>query len=157
METTEQISTFATVPTTDIEGTLRKCYDSDKYLLSKFHIAAPCFLEEAVRVTAEDLMNLPDFKMYKLYDDENGFSGYIGQEEGLDCMTGFFLMPHMRTEIGKKMFWNTVRSIFGDDFITMIHTKNTRAASFLGKEMKLEFQENDTLCFKSKKEESQCL
>lgn len=117
------------------EPIIRECFSSDEELLLKFHIEAPANLDVCVERTISDLMDADKYKFYSIMDGKE-IAGFFGIESVsiLPFLTGFFLKPKYRTEQGKECFWRFVKEKIGDNFMSAIYSKNTRADNFLSKQ-----------------------
>lgn len=121
--------------TNNYEPIIRECFDSDKDLLTKYHIEAPADLDTCVSRTVHDLMDVDRYKFYSIMSG-NEVAGFFGKElvAVLPFLTGFFLKPKYRTEYGKECFWKLIKEKIGDNFMSAIYLKNTRADNFLSKQ-----------------------
>jgi hypothetical protein len=105
------------------------CYQTDKDLINKYHVISGSGLSACVDKTASDLI-LNNISVYKLIKD-NKFVGYFGELN--NNLTGFFIIPTMRTIEIKNLFWKTITEHFKDGFTVGIFLKNKRAIKFLKK------------------------
>lgn len=121
--------------TDNCEPIIRNCFETDNDLLSKWHIESPSDLDTCVKRTVDDLKEANRFKFYSITEGAE-IAGFFGVESVgvLPFLTGFFLKPKYRTKIGKEIFWNLVKENIGDNFMSAIHPKNTRADKFLSKQ-----------------------
>lgn len=114
----------------DLKKYVEIAYKGDNDLLNKYHVAEYTF-EEAVQ---ETLLMIEitsfgiDMKNYAVLKDER-IIGY------LSCfkhnLYSFGINIKYRTSNTLSEFWDKVREILGNSFITMLYPNNTRAIAWL--------------------------
>lgn len=111
----------------EIFDVIVNCYQSDRDLISKFHVVSGSGLSSCVDRTVSDFIN-NDINIYSI-SDNNQFIGYFGESEG-KFLNGFFIMPERRKSHKNKV-WKMIQSHFNNDFKAAIYSKNSRAVKFL--------------------------
>lgn len=106
------------------------CYQTDNKFIKKYHELAGSSLSACIDRTASDFI-LNDVTIYKLLTDKSEFVGYFGQQN--DWLTGFFIIPQMRTVDNKLAFWNLITEHFKNGFTVGMLLKNKPARNFLKK------------------------
>jgi hypothetical protein len=107
-------------------------YESDKDLVSKWHVIAPASLKECVDKTVLDLKNdtFEDFEFFVVKEDEE-FIGYFGKEFGGKYLTTIFIKPEYRER--KSEFWKLILNNMANEFKSAIYSKNTPCIKFYNK------------------------
>ena len=110
---------------------LHECFKSDEELLKQWHIFAGKGLSACVERTFRDLQ-IASVQFFKVVVADE-LVGYFAKEACGDkeYLSGFFLMPDMRTDEVKKTFWNLVRSQFDQPFFCGLWEKNIPACKFI--------------------------
>jgi len=105
-------------------------FKMDEDLLNIYHIEAGNGYKQCALRTFEDLKNttFPTFKFYGVYEDEK-MVGFFGTEEYIYVNT-IFVNPSYRKSEYMKAFYKCLTSIVGDNYITALYKKNTRAIQF---------------------------
>lgn len=110
---------------------LSHCYAADRELVEKWHQIAGSGLNACIDREFADLKaaNINFFKV----SDEKKFVGYFGKEvfAGKEFLTGFFIMPELRTERIKDNFWRLAKSNFKSPFLCGLFEKNIPANRFV--------------------------
>lgn len=104
---------------------LTELFNTDKELLSTYHILAPNSAEVCAERTLDDLKGSYVYSFEK--DDE--VIGYYGIN-GLS-LTGFFIKPSNRNKETITKFWNEIESNFTKDYYCGLYNRNTRAIKFI--------------------------
>lgn len=117
------------------EYIIRHCFETDKELLSTWHIVAPGSIDTCTDRTVKDLKKTNQFIFYSLKEKDEiiGFFGKLMTTD-IPMLESFFLKPNHRDEKTKEDFWDCVKEKIGDNFLCAIHKKNTRADNFLSKQ-----------------------
>lgn len=117
------------------ESTIRHCFETDKELLNIYHISAPADINICTHRTVKDLQKTNQFTFYSLRENDEivGFFGKL-MTTNVPMLESFFLKPNHRDEKTKDKFWDCVKEKVGDNFLCVIHKKNTRADNFLSKQ-----------------------
>ncbi len=149
-------TTYTVNKTIDIRGVIETCYGSgDSELIDLFHVIAPASVKDCAEKTIKDLVEA-NVEMYTIRTDngDNALIAYFGKEvlQGINFLTGFFIMPEHRNDEGRKAFWVAVRSVMDAEFFSMVHPKNIRAVKFLLKEGSVTQKESNFVIFKIKGE-----
>jgi len=116
----------------ELMGMIRKCYESDKEHMLKYHITAELGLDYCVNRTLFDFV-LSNINAYALEHDGK-FVGYFGDEwcSPDRWLTGFFIMPEFRKNL-KVDVWNMIVDHFNGPFKSGLYSKNEPAKKFLMK------------------------
>jgi N-acetylglutamate synthase-like GNAT family acetyltransferase len=115
---------------------IQECFATDKELIEKWHVLAPCDLESCVRKTYFDLRESPSLKLFTLHkrtDDTDEVIGFFGREEIQDIkfLTSFFIKPKFRNKEVLSFFWDVVGKEIGTDLFSALYSNNSRAQKFL--------------------------
>lgn len=87
--------------TAHYEPAIRAVFASDPAVAAKWHVAAPCTLDEAVEYAVLKLKTAgDDFVFYEVYDD-NLLVGYFGVQEDYNYLPTFGLAKSARTPQNK--------------------------------------------------------
>jgi len=116
----------------ELMGMLRKCYESDKEHMLKYHITGELGIDYCVNRTLFDFV-LSNVNAFAL--EQNGkFVGYFGDEwcSPDRWLTGFFIMPEFRKTI-KADVWKAITDHFDGSFKVGLYDKNYPAKKFLMK------------------------
>lgn len=109
----------------EIPEMIRKCYESDKIFIEKYHELSGSSVNECINRSINDFF-VNNIDIYSLYSN-NKFVGYFGDNKA-NWLVGFFIMPEMRKY--KKEVWNIIESHFDGNFKMGILTKNKPAKKF---------------------------
>lgn len=150
--------------TKDYKWILQNCYFTDEYFIEKFH-SKRGEIDNSGAIDREleamlQMANSGRYTAFCLFVKEE-FVGYFGihTEHNIECLAGFFILPHFRTKEFKGKFWRIIKSKFKSDLYCTLYTNNTRAIAFIKKVGFKPFGEivisNDcpvqSFCFRNKK------
>lgn len=115
-----------------IRESINECFDTDRELLERWHIAAPASLITCVDRTMRDVGQFDDtFKFYPFYE-ESELAGYWGTEFG-NYINLIFVKPTFRHADFMKRFWAKVQASLDSPFTTAVYSKNKPAIEFYEK------------------------
>lgn len=115
----------------DLQGTIHECYSKDPSIQA-FSRNSEHGLEGRVKLEVEAANDVHEsFKFYRIYDNET-LVGYFGTEEQpVNCLTTFFIMPEYRDR--KDQVWNFIVSHLNGTFYAGLFKVNARAIKFFEK------------------------
>jgi hypothetical protein len=110
---------------------LSECFLADKDLLELWHIYAGKGLNACLEKTFRDLQTAAVIFFTVMIHDE--LVGYFGKElcDNKEFLTGFFIMPDLRTNEIRTQFWSLVKAQFELPFHCGLYEKNVPANRFI--------------------------
>ena len=116
------------------EKIIRAAWEADESLVNEWHIKAGEGLESCVKDTLDVLSNDVDKTTFHLYAVKDGDKeiGFFGKElvDEKPFLTTFYIYPDYRTKDCKEEFLKLIFSELGDEFVTAVYAKNTRALNW---------------------------
>lgn len=114
----------------DYKPILIECYASDPELTSKWHQVAGSGVSACIEKEYHDLRaaNVSFFVV-----TEGALIGYFCKEvfQGQESLTGFFLMPKVRTKEIRAQFWELIRANFRKPFFCGLYERNVPAKRYI--------------------------
>lgn len=118
---------LTSILTEDLSLTLTTSFSSDKSF-EKFHRNGHVTVDERVKREITDLNEIPNLRIYEVYDLYGSFVGYFGIDRNIILCT-FFIMPDFR--FNKVEVWNFMISHLPKPFFAGTMDFNFRAVKFL--------------------------
>lgn len=115
----------------DYKSILAECYRQDPALITLWHTVAGQGLEACVEKEFSDLKALK--AKFFIVREAGELVGYFCKErlQNGEALTGFFLVPALRTKAKRAQFWNVIRSHFKNQFFCGLYDKNAPARRFI--------------------------
>lgn len=130
-----ELSRLSIRPTKEYARVLWLTWEGDGALLTRWHVAAPCSLAGAVKVSAallSDEAMAPDFTFYEMRQDGE-VVGFFGVEPSTNFLITFGLRVGYRTPEIKDKLWEGIRTFTNDNrpVCCNLYARNERARRFL--------------------------
>lgn len=116
----------------DKKSLITECFASEEELYNKWHYRAGDGLEVCIDATYNDVKDLQDYTLYRMFIEDNKTIGMFGIESNI-YLTEFFVKPEYRNKEIISKFMKLVNSKLKKTWCVAIYNNNTRAIDFLVK------------------------